>query len=240
MIHCIIVDDEQHCIDTLKWQLEEYCKNDIKIVGSYTDAVVSIPEIIRLKPELVFSDIKMPEMSGLELAARIGDVVKHIVFTTAFDKYAINAIKLNVADYLLKPIDKDELITTIQKIKNSSSLKDNDTITRSKLHNKLTISNNDGIMLLDYEDILYVEASGAYSIFHLKNLKKIVISKTLSQVEEMILDDSFMRIHKSYIIHLKHLEKYMKGDGGEVVLTNGTTLPVSRNKKEALLNILRY
>jgi len=95
-------------------------------------------------------------------------------------------------------------------------------------------------MLLDYEDILYVEASGAYSIFHLKNLKKIVISKTLSQVEEMIHDDSFMRIHKSYIIHLKHLEKYMKGDGGEVVLTNGTTLPVSRNKKEALLNILRY
>ncbi|MBK9737137.1 MAG: LytTR family transcriptional regulator, partial [Saprospiraceae bacterium] len=84
---------------------------------------------------------------------------------------------------------------------------------------------------------MYVEASGAYSIFHLKNLKKIVISKTLSQVEEMIQDNSFMRIHKSYIIHLKHLEKYVKGDGGEVVLNNGTSLPVSRTKKEELLQI---
>ncbi|MBK9737136.1 MAG: response regulator [Saprospiraceae bacterium] len=111
----MIIDDEQHCIDTLKWQLEEYCKNDIKIIGTYTDAVGSIPEIIRLKPELLFSDIKMPEMSGLELAARVGDIVKHIVFTTAFDKYAINAIKLSVTDYLLKPIDKDELIATIPK-----------------------------------------------------------------------------------------------------------------------------
>lgn len=235
----MIIDDEQHCIDTLKWQLEEYCKNDIKIIGTYTDAVGSIPEIIRLKPELVFSDIKMPEMSGLELAARIGDIVKHIVFTTAFDKYAINAIKLSVTDYLLKPIDKDELIATIQKLKNSMSNKENDIITKSKIHNKLTISNTDGILLLDYEDIMYVEASGAYSIFHLKNLKKIVISKTLSQVEEMIQDNSFMRIHKSYIIHLKHLEKYVKGDGGEVVLNNGTALPVSRTKKEELLQILR-
>ena len=240
MLRCIIVDDEQHCIDTLKWQLKEYCLSDIKVVACYSDPMSGVAEIIKQKPDIVFSDIKMPEMSGLELAARIGDVVKHIIFTTAFDKYAINAIKLSVFDYILKPIDKDELISTIQKIKLNKTEINNDHLSRSKINNKITISNNDGISLIETEDIIYVEASSAYSVFHLKGNKRIVISKTLSHVEEMLQNDNFIRIHKSYVINLKHMDKYIKGDGGEVILNNETTLPVSRAKKEDLLNLLGY
>lgn len=240
MLRCVIVDDEQHCIDTLKWQLDEYCKSDIKVIASFTDSIVSVPEIIRLKPDVVFSDIRMPEMTGLELAARIGDVVKNIIFATAFEKYAINAIKLSVFDYILKPIDKDELITTIGKLKNNHFISNNDNVTRSKTNNKITLSNNDGISLVEADDIIYVEASSAYSVFHLKGNKRIVISKTLSHVEEMLQNENFIRVHKSYVINLKHLDKYIKGDGGEVVLVNGINLPVSRTKKEDLLGLLGY
>ena len=139
----VIVDDEEHCINTLKWQLEQYCADDVDVIAVFSEPNEAIKEILILKPDIVFTDIEMPALSGLELAANIENLVDHIVFTTAYDQYAIKAIKLNVLDYLLKPIDRNELMETIEKIKTIRSVKkDKQDNTNQELRKSKFVNNN--------------------------------------------------------------------------------------------------
>ncbi len=239
----IIVDDEEHCIDTLQWQLEQYCSNDVAVIGTYTKPDEALAQIISLKPDIVFTDIQMPGFSGLELAEHIENTVKHIIFTTAFDQYAIKAIKLNALDYLMKPVDRDELKAAIEKMKHITAKSEHDQnisqheLRKSKFVDKIALRNSDGMTFISLHDIIFVEADSAYSIFHMLNQKKIVISKTLSYVEELLDDPGFFRVHKSYIINLKYVENYIRGDGGEIVMSNGVNISLSRSKKDEFLNI---
>jgi len=239
----VLIDDEQHCIDTLLWQLEQYCSSDIEVIATFCKPFDALDQIKYLKPDIVFTDIQMPEMNGLELASNIEYMVKHIIFTTAYDQYAIKAIKMNALDYLMKPVDKDELKVSIEKIHYIQTKKDQfltnaaDDLRKSRFVNKIALRNSDGMTFISLNDIIFVEADSAYSIFHMKNQKKIVISKTLSHVEELLDDPSFFRVHKSYIINLNCVENYIRGDGGEIVMSNGVSIAVSRSKKEEFLSI---
>lgn len=239
----VLVDDEEHCINTLQWQLEQYFSNEIEIIGKFSKPLDSMEKIFILKPDIVFTDIQMPEMNGLELAAQLEHIVKHIIFTTAYDQFALKAIKLNALDYLMKPIDRDELRATIDKVKNLSIKKEQDQTNgseefrKSKFVNKIALKNSDGLTFISLNDIVFVEADSAYSIFHMVNQKKIVISKTLSYVEELLDDPGFFRVHKSYIINLAFVENYIRGDGGEIIMSNGVSIALSRNKKDEFLKI---
>ena len=143
----VLVDDEEHCINTLQWQLEQYFSNEIEIIGKFSKPLDSMEKIFILKPDIVFTDIQMPEMNGLELAAQLEHIVKHIIFTTAYDQFALKAIKLNALDYLMKPIDRDELRATIDKVKNLSIKKEQDQTNgseefrKSKFVNKIALKN---------------------------------------------------------------------------------------------------
>jgi two-component system LytT family response regulator len=239
----IIVDDEEHCIDTLQWQLEQYCSNEIEVIGTYSKPDEALAQIISLKPDIVFTDIQMPGLSGLDLASQIENIVKHIIFTTAYDQYAIKAIKLNALDYLMKPVDRDELKAAIEKLKHIHAKSEQDQnispqeLRKSKFVDKIALRNSDGMTFISLNDIIFVEADSAYSIFHMLNQKKIVISKTLSYVEELLDDPCFFRVHKSFIINLKYVENYIRGDGGEIVMSNGVNISLSRSKKDEFLNI---
>jgi two-component system LytT family response regulator len=242
-LKAVIIDDEEHCLNTLQWQLNQYCSNDVEVIALFTDPEKAVDQIPFLKPDIIFTDIKMPTYSGLELAAQVESFVENVIFTTAYDQYAIKAIKLNVLDYLLKPIDKSELVAAIEKIKNRNANKisaepiNNQELRKSKFINKIALNNNDGMSFISLDNIIYVEGDSAYSIFHLVNQKKVVISKTLAYVEEILDEPYFFRVHKSYIANLKYVENYIRGDGGEIIMSNGVSLSLSRNKKEQFLKI---
>ncbi len=243
MIKAIIIDDESHCIETLRWTLQEYCAGDIQLIGSSEDPQQGIEIITRLQPDLVFLDIEMPALSGIDLLKQLKEINFHVIFTTAYDQYAIKAIKLNALDYLLKPIDKDELRAAIEKIKNRPSLADKQQIEqlqevhKTKVLNKIALSTMQGLIFVTLDDVIRIEAEGSYCNFILKDKKKILLSKTLADVEEIIQSPEFFRAHKSYIINLKYVEKYIRGDGGEIVMSDGVTIALSRSKKAEFLEL---
>ena len=243
MIKAIIIDDESHCIETLRWMLQEYCAGDIQLIGSSEDPHQGIEIITRLQPDLVFLDIEMPALSGIDLLKQLKEINFHVIFITAYDQYAIKAIKLNALDYLLKPIDKDELRAAIEKIKNRPPLADKQQIEqlqevhKTKVLNKIALSTMQGLIFVTLDDVIRIEAEGSYCNFILKDKKKILLSKTLADVEGIIQSPEFFRAHKSYIINLKYVEKYIRGDGGEIVMSDGVSIALSRSKKTEFLEL---
>ena len=243
MIKAIIIDDESHCIETLRWMLQEYCAGDIQLIGASEDPHQGYEIITRLQPDLVFLDIEMPALSGIDLLKQLKEINFHVIFTTAYDQYAIKAIKLNALDYLLKPIDKDELKAAIEKIKNKPSLAYKQQIEqlqevhKTKVLNKIALSTMQGLIFVTLDDVIRIEAESSYCNFILKDKKKILLSKTLADVEEIIQSPEFFRAHKSYIINLKYVEKYIRGDGGEIVMSDGVSIALSRSKKAEFLEL---
>jgi two-component system, LytTR family, response regulator len=243
MLRAIIIDDEEHCIKTLEWTLQKYWAKGIEVIATSTVSIQGLKLVNELKPDIVFLDIEMPHLNGIDLATMIQHNESNIVFTTAYDQYAIKAIKLNALDYLLKPIDDDELCKVIEKIENCVELKNPQKFQelqeahQSKVLDKIALNNMNGFSIVSFKDILYIQGENTYSDFKLINGSKILISKTLSSVEEMIDMNIFFRAHKSYIINLSHVSKYIKGDGGEVVMADGTSIAISRRRKDDFLKM---
>lgn len=242
----LIIDDEQHCITTLSWSLQEYCEN-IEILGSAKNGMEGFVKINQLKPDLIFLDIEMPVLSGIDMLEKFERIDFKIVFTTAYDKYAIKAIKLNACDYLLKPIDKDELINAVEKIQNSpGQLISNERIQNIK-HNlhvlpnlqKIAIPSSEGILFFDLNTIVHLEASSNYTVIYFNNDTKLVSSRTLKEYEELLPEEIFFRCHHSHLINLKYIKKYIKGEGGYVDLGHGQMVEVSRRKKLEFLELLK-
>jgi two-component system LytT family response regulator len=238
----VIIDDEVYCSDVINILLTKHCP-EVRIEAIFNDVLLAKEYLIKNQPDIIFLDIEMPRLNGFDLLLQLGNISSRIVFTTAYDQYAIKAIKLNVLDYLLKPIDRNELMETIEKIKTIRSVKKdkqdntNQELRKSKFVNKIALRNNDGISFISLDNIIFIEGDSAYSIFHMVNQKKIVISKTLSFVEELLDEPFFFRVHKSYIANLKYVENYIRGDGGEIIMSNGMSISLSRNKKEQFLKI---
>jgi two-component system LytT family response regulator len=246
MIDLILIDDEPSAIKSLEWEIENYCKN-VKIVASFTNAAAAALFLNKNKVDCVFLDIEMPEMDGFQFLELFPKRNFTVVITTAFDQYAIKAIKENAFDYLLKPIDTDDLIMCFEKIeqqKNSVSVNEKlenslEKLLQSAVFSQKKISiNNDGKMIfLNPDDIIYCESDGNYCTIFLENKEKIVLSQKLKFMEEKLAQLQFFRIHNSFLINLNKVKEFHKTDE-YVVLTNQVKIPVSRQKKSDFLDKL--
>jgi two-component system, LytTR family, response regulator len=246
MITAIIVDDEPYCCESLATLLERYCP-DVKILDICYSAAEALKSIKEQKPQILFLDIEMPHMNGFELLQKIPDLDFELIFTTSYDQYAIKAIRFSALDYLLKPVDREELQKAVNKAmeRMKHPLPQQIEILLQKLNhptipiNKIAIPTIDGLQMLFVENIISCSSDSNYTVLHLKNKQKITASRTLKEVEEMLEDYSFLRVHHSFVANLNEVEKYAKGDGGYLIMTDGSSIDVSRSRKEVLLKKLQ-
>ncbi len=245
MIKAIIVDDEKAAIKSLVWELENFCE-DITIVDTFTNPKEAISAINYIKPECVFLDIEMPQMDGFHLLERLDYRDFDLIITTAYDSYALKAFKENAIDYLLKPIDTDDLIKSVSKIKINkkennlgNELKELlENFPKSQNQNKIAISLSGKTLFVKPEEILYCKSDGGYTEVHFVNKKKEVISKKLKDVEQYLNNFNFYRVHNSYIVNTNYINEFIKTDGNYIVLENNISIPVSRAKKDELIEKL--
>lgn len=244
MIKAIIVDDEINAIESLKWEIENFC-SDLEIVESFTNPVEAIPAINYLRPDCVFLDVEMPQMDGFQLLKELRHHEFDLIFTTAYDSYALEAFKVDAIDYLLKPIDSDDLIKAVKKISNNK--KENNlggelkkVLEKFRLGEprKISLPMTGKTVFLNVENILYCQADGNYTTFYSKEKPPLMIAKKLKEVEEMLWEDHFVRVHNSYLINIHNISEYLKTDGHQIVLDNGAHIPVSRTRRDNILSIL--
>ncbi len=245
-IRTIIVDDENNAIETLTLTINKYCK-ELEVLGSANNINEASELIARVKPDLVFLDINMPGGTGLDLLNQLPEKEFEVIFTTAHSRYAIQAIRLAALDYILKPIDHEELTEAVERFKERQQMEqkplDLSAIQRilagNESNSSIGIPTNEGVQFVKMDDIVYCESARNYSVFHLAEGEKIVAARTLGSLEEVLDKEYFFRIHKSYLININHIRKYVRGRGGQVVLDNGQTLEVARNRKDDLIKKMK-
>lgn len=242
----IIIDDEKRSADNLRILTAEICP-EVKILAICNDANDGIEQVRRLKPDLLFLDIEMPFADGFSVVEAIKEVAPHIIFTTAFAEYAVKAFRVNACDYLLKPIDPDELRAAVKRVKEKrisgngdlqqriAALEERILYPRSP---KLAIQGVEGYSLVDHTDVIRLEASSNYTHIHCKNGKKHTVAKLLKDFEEQLMTNGFFRTHSSHLVNLAHVVKYQRGDGGYLFMSDGTQIEVSRSRKKELLKVL--
>ncbi len=239
MFKAILVDDEVHALKTLEWELEQHCP-EVQVLASYSRAEEALVNIHKLQPDLLFLDIEMPRISGFDLLARLPALEADVIFITAYDKYAIQAFKVNAIDYFLKPFDGQELRPTLNRLqaqRNEQQRPPNWPERIASLKTKLTrigIPHMEGLTMIRPDEVIYCLSEGAYTKIILAD-RSILMSRNIKVMEQLVEDYSFFRIHKSYLINLEHLLGFYKSEGGYVQMSNGTQLPVARRKKAELL-----
>jgi two-component system, LytTR family, response regulator len=246
MIKAIIVDDEPYCCEVLSTLLEKYCP-EVTVEAICQSAAEAITAITTHPVQLVFLDIEMPHMNGFQLLERLPRIDFDLIFTTSYDQYAIKAIKFSALDYLLKPIDRSELQVAVRKAVNrlQHPLPQQLQILLQKLHqpahqvNHVALPTMEGLQLVPLDTIISCASSSNYTIISLKDKLKITVSRTLKEIEEMLEDAMFMRVHHSYLVNLNEIRKYIKGEGGNLIMSDGSSVDVSRSKKEQLLKKLQ-
>ncbi|WP_456376279.1 LytR/AlgR family response regulator transcription factor [Lutibacter sp.] len=239
MLQILLVDDELDALEALEWKLKKYI-NNVEI--TLCDSPVKAIEIINNeKPDVVFLDIQMPEMDGFAMLEKLKNRDFNLIFTTAHDEFALRAIKVSAIDYLLKPVDKDELLASMEKIKKPEKgdlLENKLQLLLNNLsnnnHDKINISADGKVYLLDRDDVIMLKSDKSYTTIFLKSEQQILVSKTLKEVEKKFQFSEFFRVHNSYLINLNHIKEYLKGLGGELIMTNGLTASISRNRKAEL------
>ncbi len=244
MYKAVIVDDEPKAVQSLSWELTNF-NSDIEIVKTFTNPEEALLFLEDYTPDCLFLDIQMPSMDGFQFLDKINNKDIAVVFTTAYDEYAIKALKREALDYLLKPIDSDDLSDTIRKIKKFKSR----IINSDKLENvlldfhsknnqkKITISTEGKLIFLKLDEILFVESDGNYCTLFLLDNQKILVTKKLKEIDSLLPDESFFRIHNSYIINLNKIKEFLKTEG-YVVMESGHRIPVARQRKSDFLEKL--
>jgi two-component system, LytTR family, response regulator len=243
MIKAIIIDDEVHCLETLSLLLREFCPQ-VQLVEECRSAKTGLEVIKKNKPDLVFLDIEMPAMNGFEMLEQFSEIPFAIIFTTSYDQYAIKAIRFSALDYLLKPIDPNELTTAVKKVQEQRHLPmaEQFQMLLKQIHskgtqfNKIAVPTSEGFELIPADHVIYCEANDNYTYLFLKNKAKSVACRTLKEMEEQLQDfPFFVRVHHSYLVNLNEVTKYIRGEGGYLVMTDGSSVNVSRSRKDSLL-----
>jgi two-component system LytT family response regulator len=239
----IIIDDELKGRIALRQKIKDYC-SDVELVAEASDGEEGLRLIEQHHPDIVFLDIEMPRMSGFDMLQHLPRKNFHLIFTTAYDQYAIKAIKFAAFDYLLKPVDIEELQAAVTRIASERKSADNTTgkleVLKHNLQNrtsfgKIAIPTMEGLLFFNVNDIVHIEAQSNYTVFHFSNQPRLTVSKTLKEFEEILPSDIFFRPHHSHIINLHYIKRYIKGDGGQIEMQNGNFVDVSRRKKEEFL-----
>jgi len=242
MIRSIIIDDEQHCIRALQNDLQ---KNSpfVEVMDTCNSAKEGILSIKKHSPDLIFLDVEMPWMNGFEMLEILGDINFSIIFTTAHGEFAAKAFRISAVDYLLKPIDANDLKSAVQKVERKmeegSSLQHISNLLRNMRQpsgdQKIALPQREGYEFIYVSSIIYCQAEGAYTKVFISDKKPMLISRTLGDVEELLPPEMFQRIHHSTLINVAHVSQFLRTDGGYVVLKNGEKLSVSKAKKEMLM-----
>ena len=244
MIEAVLVDDEVKALQGLKWELTNF-SDEIHVIASFTDPIEALDYLSDNTPDCLFLDIEMPTMDGFQFIQKITNKNFPVVITTAYNQYAIKALKNEAIDYLLKPIDTDDLKDTIAKIKKHNAKNFSaDRLEKillnfnsNTVHRKITVNTDGKLLFLESDEIIYAESDGNYSTVYLADGKKILLTKKLKEVNQLLPEDSFFRIHNSYIINLNKVKEFLKTDG-YVILESGHKIPVSRQKKSDFLDMI--
>lgn len=244
MIKAVIVDDEPKAIQSLSWELTHF-SDEIEIIETFTNPEDAIKYLNYNTPDCLFLDIQMPTMDGFQFLEKLDNTNFAVVITTAYNEFAIKALKHEAIDYLLKPIDSDDLNDTIKKIKkynlkffNSTRIEEALSSFNAKFDTKKITINTDGkLIFLNVDDVLFVESDGNYSTIVTKNGQKILITKKLKEVNELLPEHYFFRIHNSYIVNLNKIKEFIKTEG-YVVMESNHKIPVARQRKSDFLEKL--
>ena len=245
MIKAIIIEDEPYCSEVLSDMLGLDCP-DIEISAICKNGAEGLKAIREMAPNLVFLDVEMPKMNGFEMLEQLPAIHFHLVFTTSYDQYALKAIRFSAIDYLLKPIDREELKKAVDKVRQRIffPLPQQLEILMQKIRqpsipiNKVALPTMEGLQLIQIENIIHCESLDNYTTAWLKGGKKILITRSLKDMEEVLEQHSFLRVHRYYLVNLNEIEKYIKGEGGYLLMSDGKSIDVARNKKEMLLKKL--
>jgi len=246
-LRAVIVDDEANCLKMLEWELSDRCP-EVEVVRICSTGKAGLMAIKEEQPDIVFLDIEMPYLNGFEVLELVPEVNFDVIFTTAYDKFAVRAFKSSATDYLLKPIDGDELRVAVDKVLEKRKQSAPNTDVKFLLQQLEAAKNNkiqrvalptfEGLTFVQTDEIIYCQSDNNYCNVILTEGRKMLISKTLKEVEEMLSSDLFFRVHNSFFVNLKKVANYVKADGGALIMTNGDEVRVSRSRKDRLMELL--
>jgi two-component system, LytTR family, response regulator len=243
-----LIDDESSSRNSLRQKISAHCPG-IEIIAEYESGEEGLKAIEEKRPDIVFLDVEMPRMNGFTMLQQLKNRSFELIFTTAYDHYAIQAIRYSALDYLVKPVEVQELKEAVKKAKEN---RENNTpnervetllynlLNEKNFHSRIAIPSMEGLQFVETNDIIYLEAKSNYTEIFVKDLPKLTVAKTLKEFDDLLPSSTFIRIHHSYLINKNHILKYIKGEGGQVVMRNGTALDVARRKKEEFLKAIGH
>lgn len=245
MIQCVLIDDESNSLEMMEWLLKTYCPQ-VVIKAMCDSAEKGIEAIRKHDPDLVFLDIEMPHMNGFNMLEQFDKLTFDVVFCTAYDQFAIKAFKYSALNYLLKPVDPEDLKETIRRIeerKQAPIREQIDLLMQSmktasrQTATRIALTTADGMIFVTTQDILYCEAESNYTSVVLDGGKKILVSKVLKEIDEALSGPDFFRIHNSYLININHIKKFVRGEGGYVIMDDGATIGISRSRRQEFMEL---
>lgn len=247
-VKVLIVDDEQDAVNFIDTIIKEYCPM-LEVVGTAYSSMEGVKLINENHPDLIFLDVEMPHGSGFDLLSQFPEKKFDVIFITAFNHYALKAIKFSAVDFLLKPINIHEFVQAVDKVisKRSSSAYQNSNFSallenlKATMPFKLAIPTSEGMEYISTPEIIRIEADRSYSWFFLVGKRKLLVSKNLKEYQELLNDRNFFRSHNSHLINLEHVKKFIRSDGGAIEMSDGSTVPISRNRKDLFhIHMSRY
>lgn len=244
-LKAILVDDELNSLQNLQSKLEKYCPA-VKVLAALQRPEEAIPFIRQQKPDVLFLDIEMPKLNGFRLIEELGDFEGEIIFITAYNHFAIDAMRISAFDYLVKPVSIADLQTAIARLQQQKSkhTKERLNVLKQSIEenksqeNKIAVPTGEGLEFIVIKHIIRIESSTNYSRLYLTNRQPLLVTKLLKDFEEILTPYRFFRVHNSHLINLNYISKYIRGEGGQVVMENGDVVDVSRRKKEEFLGLI--
>jgi len=245
MIRCILIDDESNSLEMMEWLLKTYCPQ-VKIEAMCNAADRGIEAIHKYRPDVVFLDIEMPHMNGFDMLEQFDKLFFDVVFCTAYDQFAIKAFRYSALNYLLKPVDPEDLKETIRRLEEKKSVPSQGQIelllqnirqTNKPGVQRIALTTGDGMIFVPTTDILYCEAESNYTAVVLEGGKKIIVSKVLKEIDEALAGPDFFRVHNSFLININRIRKFVRGDGGYVVMEDGANVSISRSRRQEFMEL---
>ena len=245
MIKCVLVDDETNALEMMEWLLKTYCPQ-AEIVAMCNTAEKGIEAINSHKPDVVFLDIEMPRMNGFDMLEQVKNLTFDIVFCTAYDQFAIKAFKYAALNYLLKPVDPDDLKVTMQRIEEKKAIPSKEQFALLLQHinrppkatpTRIALTTGEGLIFVATGDILYCRAESNYTNVVLTGGRKIMVSRVLKELDETLSGADFYRVHSSFLININHVKKFIRGEGGYIVMDNDENITLSRSRRQEFMEL---